>query len=72
MLKQEEAVEDIHQYQYTGIGSTTWTSFQNDKGSGPIWARTAQSGDYLYIIGNYSDSNVIKTALKQPFVIFPL
>ena len=52
----------------TGIGSTTWTEFSKDKGSGPIWARTAQSGDYLYIIGNYSDSNVIKNGIKQPFV----
>lgn len=52
----------------TGIGSTTWSEISKDKGSGPIWPRTAQSGDYLYIIGNYSDSNVIKNNIKQPFV----
>jgi len=51
-----------------GIGSTTWSEISKDKGTGPIWARTAQSGDYLYIIGNYSDTNVIKNGVKRPFV----
>jgi hypothetical protein len=51
-----------------GIGSTTWTETQKDKGSGPIWARIAQSGDYLYVVGNYSDTLVVKNGVKRPFV----
>ncbi|MBT3302967.1 MAG: T9SS type A sorting domain-containing protein [Bacteroidetes bacterium] len=51
-----------------GIGSTTWTETSKDKGSGPIWARIAQSGDFLYIIGNYSDTLVVKNGVKRPFV----
>jgi|GEM_PF-1835006 len=51
-----------------GIGSTTWSETSKDKGTGPIWARTAITGDYLHIIGNYSDTNVKKNGVTRPFV----
>ncbi|MBC8344450.1 MAG: T9SS type A sorting domain-containing protein [Bacteroidetes bacterium] len=51
-----------------GIGSTTWTETSKDKGSGPIWARIAHTGDYLYIVGNYSDTLVVKNGVKRPLV----
>ncbi len=52
----------------TGIGLTDWTEMEIDKGAGPIWPRTAVSGDYLFIVGNYYDTTVVKAGVKRPLV----
>lgn len=51
-----------------GIGSTVWAETEKDNGTGPIWPRTATSGDYLYVIGNYSDTLIVKNNVKRPMV----
>lgn len=39
-----------------GIGSTNFNTTTHQAGSGPIWWRTATSGDWLHMIGTYSDN----------------
>lgn len=51
-----------------GIGSTNWSETSKNKGTGPIWPRVAQSGDFIYIIGAYSDTNVYKNNIRTPMV----
>jgi hypothetical protein len=48
------------------IGSTNWSETTKGKGTFPIWYRTAQSGDYIYLMGTYSDTNVFMNGMQSP------
>ena len=52
----------------TGIGQASWTQTFLDKASGPIWHRTAETGDYVCIISSYSDTNKYINGLRMPTV----
>jgi hypothetical protein len=50
------------------IGSTNWHQDTFGIGTNLIWFRTAESGDYIYIIGAYSDTTKYINNVKMPVV----
>lgn len=57
--------------QNNAIGGTNWTTtdiFSDPAEIGPIWARSAESGDYIYMLGNYSDTSIYVNGVSQPTV----
>jgi hypothetical protein len=51
-----------------GVGMTNWTQTFLDKASGPIWHRSAESGDYVCVISSYSDTNKYVNGMRMPTV----
>lgn len=54
----------------TSIGGSNFTFSDHEAGSGPLWYRTASTGDWLHMVGTYSSAPPVINGIESPLVYY--